>query len=137
MQQPRDPTNSAQFEQTKVVDKPLSGGGILPTPSNFPRLVLLEIGMSQDDIVTLEKNLTEKRSAKEQKDIFRDIFAAKTKVQKGNLERAGEEEGLLHQNSRKPEVEALPEKLLTYSMVKKKKEKKADYFDGPWHGNLF
>jgi hypothetical protein len=36
-------------------------------------------------------------------------------------------------------VTALPEKLVTVSMVKKHAEKNADAVaaDGPWHGNLF
>jgi len=142
LQQARDPTNSLRFEQTKVVDKPLLGGGILQSPSDFPRRILIEIGMSQGDIVTLEKMLTEKRSAKEQKEAFRDLLrvaADKNKGQNGLLERAGEAESLLHRDARKPEVSALPEKLVTYTMVKKKEEKNAgsDPADGPWHGNLF
>jgi len=142
LQQARDPTNSLRFEQTKVVDKPLLGGGILQSPSDFPRRILIEIGMSQGDIVTLEKMLTEKRSAKEQKEAFRDLLrvaADKNKGQNGLLERAGEAESLLHRDARKPEVSALPEKLVTYTMVKKKEEKNAgsDPADGPWHGHLF
>lgn len=143
LQQNRDTTNSMRFEQTKVVNRPLLGGGILPIPSDFPRRILLEIGMSQDDVVKLEKDLCEKRSAKQQKDTLRDVLrvaADKTKLgQNGVLERAGEEESLLHQNSRKPEVSALPEKLVTYSMVKKNEVKSSSptHLDGPWHGNLF
>mmetsp|Transcript_6441 Transcript_6441/g.14540 ORF Transcript_6441/g.14540 Transcript_6441/m.14540 type:complete len:337 (-) Transcript_6441:717-1727(-) len=141
LQQPRDASNSMRFDQTKAVGKPLLGGGILPNPSDFPRRVLMEIGMSQDDILALEKKLVEKRSAKDQKETLRDVLrvaADKTKGQNGVLERAGEEESLLHQNTRKPEVTALPEKLVTYSQLKRKEEKNAeDPSDGPWHGNLF
>jgi len=142
LQQPRDPSNSNQFEQTKVVDKPLLGGGILPSPSDFPRRVLMEIGMSQADVVELEKKLMEKRSAKDQKETLRDVLrvaADKTRGHAGVLERAGAEESLLNQNTRKPEVAALPEKLVTYSMVKKKERSAAspNQNDGPWHGNLF
>jgi len=140
LQQSRDPSNAMRFEQTKVVEKPLLGGGILPNPSDFPRRILMEIGMSQDDVVELEKKLVEKRSAKEQKDTLRDVLrvaADKTKGANGILERAGEEESLLHEKGRKPEVQSLPEKLVTYSMVKKKEEKQTDIADGPWHGGLF
>jgi hypothetical protein len=140
LQQAKNSTNPVRFEQTKVADKPLLGGGILPTPSDFPRRVLMEIGMTQQDVVTLEANLVEKRSAKDQKETFRDVLrvaADKTKGQNGVLERAGEEESLLHQNSRQPEVAPLAEKLVTYSMVKKQTEKSNDDDGGPWHGNLF
>ncbi|KAL9188652.1 hypothetical protein ACHAXT_007030 [Thalassiosira profunda] len=140
LQQPKDPSNSMRFEQTKVVDKPLLGGGILVAPSDFPRRILMEIGMSQNDVVELEKKLAEKRSAKDQKDILRDVLrvaADKTKGQNGVLERADEAESLLHQNARKPEVAALPEKLVTYSMLKKKQEPKEDEPDGAWHGGIF
>ena len=67
LQQLRDPSRSStRFEQTKVVGTPLLGGGILTTPSDYPRRILMEMGMSQDDVVALEKKLVEKRSAKEQ-----------------------------------------------------------------------
>jgi len=142
LQQNRIASNPVRFEQAKAVDTPLLGGGILQTPSDFPRRVLMEIGMSQGDIVTLENSLLESRSAKDQKEVLRDLLrvaADKTKGQNGLLERAGKEESLLHQNTRKPDVTALPEKLVTYSMVKKKEEKNVgpDHSDGPWHGNLF
>ena len=141
LQMIKDPLNSNRFEQTKVVDKPLLGGGILPTPSDFPRRILMEIGMSQGDIVELEKKLVNKRSAKDQKDTFRDVLriaADKTKGLTGVLERAGAEESLLNQTARAPEVTALPEKLVTYSMVKKKENHIGpDLDDGPWHGGLF
>eukprot|EP00970_Alexandrium_tamarense_P003318 scaffold529_cov196-Alexandrium_tamarense.AAC.14 len=152
LQQARDQYDSSRFEQTKVADKPLLGGGILTTPTDFPRRVFMEIGMSQSEIVSLETSLSEKRSAKDQKDVLRDVLrvaADKTKESEGQfrrggenggiLERAGAEESLLHQNTRKPVVTALPEKLVTVSMVKKHAEKNADAVaaDGPWHGNLF
>lgn len=66
LQQVRDPNNSTRFEQSKAVDKPLQGGGILTTPSDFPRRIFMQIGVSQNDVLTLEKALNEKRSAKDQ-----------------------------------------------------------------------
>merc|ERR1712194_436121 len=51
-----------------------------------------------------------------QKETFRSILrvaADKTKGQNGLLARAGAEESLLHQNTRTPDVKALPEKLVT------------------------
>jgi len=141
LQQSQDPLNATHFQQTKVVDRPLQGGGILQVPSDFPRRVLMDIGMNQGDILALEKNLVELRSAKDQKEAFRGFLrlaSDKTKGQSGFLERAGEEESLLHQNTRKPEVIELPEKLITNTMVKKKEENTdAGPEDGPWHGNLF
>ena len=66
------------------------------------------------------------------------VAADKTKGLNGVLERAGQEESLLHGKTMKPEVTALPEKLVTYSMIKKKETKTGpDLSDGPWHGNLF
>jgi hypothetical protein len=52
----------------------------------------------------------------------------------GLLGRANVNESLLHQQ--RPEITALPEKLVTYSMVKKAEEKPVEA-EGPWHGNLF
>ena len=66
MQQARDPNNTICFEQSKVVEKPLQGGGILVAPSDLPRRIFMQIGISQDDILSLEKGLEEKRSAKDQ-----------------------------------------------------------------------
>lgn len=66
LQQVRDPNNSTRFEQSKAVDKPLQGGGILTTPSDFPRRIFMQIGVSQNDVLTLEKALNDKRSAKDQ-----------------------------------------------------------------------
>lgn len=66
LQQLRDPNNSSQFEQTKVVDKPLLGGGILTKPSDFPRHIFIRIGVDQTDLLAVENALNEKRSAKEQ-----------------------------------------------------------------------
>jgi hypothetical protein len=149
LQMSRDPANSMMFEQTKVADKPLLGGGILTSTSDYPRRILMEIGMSQEEVLATEKSLSEKRSAKEQKDVFRDLLrvaADKTKQAEGQLnrgensilERAGVDESLLHAKLNQPTVGALPEKLVTYSMMKKKERSNSpDPLDGPWHGNLF
>lgn len=66
LQQIRDPNNTSLFEQTKVVDKPLLGGGILTKPSDFPRHIFIQIGVGQTDLLAVESALNEKRSAKEQ-----------------------------------------------------------------------
>lgn len=138
LQMIRDPSNNAHFEQSKVFDKPLQGGGILTTPSDHPRRVLLEYGMSPDDIKSLEFSLSDKRSAKEQKDVLRDflrVAAEKIKQSEGGIvggsenafERVGAEESLLQQNIRKPIVGELPEKLgTTYSKAKKDADNMAE-----------
>ncbi|KAL7469406.1 hypothetical protein ACHAXS_011013 [Conticribra weissflogii] len=147
VQQSRDQNDSTRFEQSKVVDKPLQGGGILITPTDLPKRVLSEIGISYDDILTLDKSLTDKRSAKDQKDILRDLLriaADRMKQADGNrggenglLERAGAEESLLHQNLRQPVVTALPEKLVTYSMAQKDAAKSAEVDVVNYHGGIF
>ena len=141
LQMSRDPLISSRFEQTKAVDQPLQGGGILPNPSDFPRRVLTEIGMSSDEIIALESKLLTKCSAKDQKEALREVLrivADNTKGQNGVLERAGNDESLLHGKARKAEVTPLPEKLVTYSMMKKKETlQPTDSLDEPWHGNIF
>lgn len=123
LQQNKDPSNPTRFEQTKVVNNPLQGGGISVAPSDAPRRVLFEIGMSEQAIIELEQKLTTKRSAKDQKDALKDVLrvvAERIKHSVGSsLERASENEGLLH-NTKSGVIEALPEKLVTHSMVKKR-----------------
>jgi len=79
--------------------------------------------MSEQAIIELEQTLTTKRSAKDQKDALKDVLrvaAERIKDSVGSsLERASENEGLLH-NTKPGVIEALPEKLVTYSMVKKR-----------------
>ena len=45
----------------------------MTTPSDYLRRILMEMGMSQDDVVALEKKLVDKRAAKEQKETLRDV----------------------------------------------------------------
>jgi len=66
LQQVPDSNKANCFEQSKVVDKPLQGGGILVNPSDFPRRIFMQIGVSENEILALEKALNEKRSAKDQ-----------------------------------------------------------------------
>lgn len=84
-------------------------------------------------------------SYNQQKDVLRDVLRVaadklegqfKRSDENGLLARANVNESLLHQHHRRPEITALPEKLVTYSMAKKANEK-PDEADGPWHGNLF
>jgi hypothetical protein len=80
-----------------------------------------------------------------QKDVLRDVLRVAADKLEGHLKRTDENgllgranvnESLLHQHHRKPEIAALPEKLITYSMAKKAEETPVEA-DGPWHGNLF
>jgi Exportin-5 family len=131
------PHNPNEFEQAKTVDRPLYGGGILTTPSNLPRQVLAALpGIDMQTIDSLEQNMKNKRSAKAQKDAMRDLLRVAADNLKqidesrgsneggsaaaGIFDRAVEEESLLHHTRRAgSQVEALPEKLVTRSMVEK------------------
>lgn len=67
LQQPKDPTNPMQFEQSRFADRPLQGGGILVAPSGVPRQILASLpGMDTRAVEELESNLTRKRNAKDQ-----------------------------------------------------------------------
>jgi Importin beta-related nuclear transport receptor len=132
MQSPMDATGT-QFEQTKVVDKPLQGGGILCKPSDLPRQALVSLpGISPEMVMQLEAKLKEKRSAKDQKDTLRDILRIAADNLKENengddlgmLGRADVSESLLNQkeSAKKDVIQDLPERLVTQSMIMKKSE---------------
>jgi hypothetical protein len=87
-------------------------------------------------VLEMEKSMTLKRSSKEQKDVIRDLLrlaADQLKVSEskddslGMFSRATESESLLSQHVRKPLVSDLPEKLLTFTMVKKAEEREQDF----------
>jgi exportin-5 len=129
MQQLMDSTNT-RFEQSKVADSPLQGGGVLCVPSDIPREILASLpGINANMVIELEKMLKRKRAAKDQKDALKDLLrlAADTLKQseggngRGNLlGRADKSESLLHQKERdKDVVPQLPEKLVTHSMQAK------------------
>lgn len=122
------------YEQSKTVDRPLQGGGILTAPSQLPRQILLSLpGINQTLIEEFEGEMKRKRSAKEQKDIIRDLLRvaadnlkendanASTTLNGGTVsslfDRAIEEESLLHSKLRRKAVPDLPEKLKTQSQV--------------------
>ncbi len=121
------------FEQTKVADKPLQGGGILCTSSDLPRQVLAALpGISPDMVIQLEAKMKEKRAAKDQKDSLRDMLRIaadnlKQNEQGGNLgilSRADISESLLNQKetAKKDIIQDIPERLITHSMMYKKNE---------------
>jgi hypothetical protein len=75
MQQPNVGNNVNQFEQAKPVDDPLHGGGILEMLSQVLRQTLADIpGIGVGLVEQLEAPLRVKRSAKDQKDVIRDLL---------------------------------------------------------------
>ena len=144
LQQPSALDNSGQYEQAKTADRPLQGGGILTTPSDVPRQILASLpGVGMATVDRLEEDLRRKKSAKDQKDFIRDFLrivadcskrdnsvfggsaaGAKDGPALGVLDRAVEEESLLHNATRKAAVGDIPEKLVTHSMMVKKAKKK-------------
>merc|ERR1711935_500697 len=73
MQAPSDKINN-RFEQTKTIENPLQGGGILVSTSDLPRQVLATLpGIRPDMVLQLEEQMKLKRSAKDQKDLLRDL----------------------------------------------------------------
>lgn len=144
-QQHRLPHNPNEFEQSKSVDRPLQGGGILTTPSNLPRHVLASLpGIDMQTIDALENSMKTKRSAKDQKDAIRDLLRVAADNLKqidesraahggggsaaaGIFDRAVAEESLLHGAGRTGSlVQDLPEKLVTNSMVQKMQQPRED-----------
>jgi hypothetical protein len=131
LQQPTAANNPNEYEQAKSADRPLQGGGLLTVPSDIPRRLLLTLpGIDMGMVNQLEADLKRKRSAKDQKDCIRDFLRVAADGLKeldqsnrgaavGALDRAAEEESLLHRD-RKTDVEAIPEKLVTHSMLQKK-----------------
>ena len=74
-QQAKDPCNPNAFEQSKNVDKPLLGGGILCIPSDLPRELLASIpSIGVETVRKLESEMIQKRSAKEQKESLRTVL---------------------------------------------------------------
>ena len=119
------------YDQAKTVDRPLQGGGILMTATDYPRQILLSLpGIGVADVERFEQNMKVKRSAKDQKDFIRDLLrVASDKLKDMNptstnggaaaniFDRAMEEESLLHRNAKT--IPDLPEKLVTRSQRRK------------------
>ncbi|KAL3910653.1 MAG: hypothetical protein SGILL_007609, partial [Bacillariaceae sp.] len=114
------------FEQSKSADRPLQGGGILTTPSEWPHQLLVSLpGVSVEMIRKMDTDLKAKRAAKDQKDVIRDILRVAADEWKENehpnsatgnggslgvLDRALAEESLLHNTKKNAVVEDIPEK---------------------------
>ena len=135
IQQPKDSTNPHAFEQAKNADKPLIGGGILCTPTDLPREIFAGLpGIGVDKVRQLDADMSQKRSAKDQKDALRELLrvAAKTLKQAEGTPadsvfgRAKESEGLLGQHIKRDWVAGDSDKLVTASMVRKQQEARAD-----------
>ena len=135
IQQPKDSTNPHAFEQAKNADKPLIGGGILCTPTDLPREIFAGLpGIGVDKVRQLDADMSQKRSAKDQKDALRELLrvaAENLKQVEGTpadsvFGRAKESEGLLGQHIKRDWVAGDSDKLVTASMVRKQKEAHAD-----------
>jgi hypothetical protein len=135
IQQPKDPNNPLAFEQAKTADQPLQGGGILVSPSVLPRDILARLpGVNLEEIDKLASDMSQKRSAKDQKEFLRIVLRTAAENSHfldegrgGALERVVKEESLLNQTAGKVAViPDIPEKLVTQSMIKKKNQKDED-----------
>jgi hypothetical protein len=138
LQQPTATKNPLTYEQAKTADRPLVGGGILTTPSDIPRQVLASLpGITVAMVHGLDIDLKRKRSAKDQKDFIRDFLRIAadnwseahpviggSNLSLGVWDRAVEAESLLHNARKECDVQDIPEKLVTLSMMKKKAAKK-------------
>jgi exportin-5 len=122
--------NSNQYEQGKTADRPLQGGGILVVSADAPRQILLSLpGIGRETVEELERNMKRKRSAKDQKDLIRDLLRVAADNLKdlnpvqvnaaanGIFDRAVEEESLLHSKRQVKAIPDLPEKLVTRSQI--------------------
>lgn len=114
---------TGKFEQTKAVNDPLQGGGILVEPSNIPREVVASLpGVGVDGVIQMESSLKTKCSAKDQKDAIKDILliAADQLAKDFNpladtFTKANFEESLLHTKIKPKHVPDIPEKLVINS----------------------
>ena len=147
IQQPKDPNNPLAFEQAKNADKPLIGGGILCIPSDLPREIFASLpGIGVETVRQLDAEMSQKRSAKDQKDALRELLRTASENLKqtegsspddGIFGRANESEGLLGQNFNRDWVAGDKEKLVTASMVRKQQAAKADEPTSYDAGGLF
>eukprot|EP00980_Cylindrotheca_fusiformis_P027874 scaffold22560_cov135-Cylindrotheca_fusiformis.AAC.85 len=134
LQQSKSSNNPVTYEQAKTADRPLQGGGILTVPSDLPRNVLASLpGITVNMIQQLDRDMTQKRAAKDQKDLIRDLLRAAATNWIGahpnsnlgidSLDRAKEGESLLNSSYGKAYVEDIPEKLVTQSSLQKRSAK--------------
>ena len=146
VQQPKDSTNPHAFEQAKNADKPLIGGGILCTPTDLPREIFAGLpGIGVDKVRQLDADMSQKRSAKDQKDALRELLrvaAENLKQAEGTpadsvFGRAKESEGLLGQHIKRDWIAGDSDKLVTASMVRKQQEAQADEPTAYDAGGLF
>jgi len=123
-----------RFQPHRNTHLPREGGGVLSSPSNLPRNVLMKIeSIGVTDIQDLENRLRKKRSAKDQKDAFRDLLNKGAKAMKksgknlgeGVFSRAKGEEGVLEKTKKASidQISGAPP-LITVGKNKKKKNRK-------------
>ena len=148
LQMNSDYTN--RYEQSKTVDRPLQGGGVLSVPADAPRRTLAEIpGIGVQLVEKLETDMKLKRAAKDQKDFLRDLLRiaadnvrdmvpnANPDTAGGLFTRAAEDESLLHTRKRTPVIPALPEKLVTQSQIEKARKKEMQRNEEPENLSAF
>eukprot|EP00814_Leptocylindrus_danicus_P018484 CAMPEP_0116006852 /NCGR_PEP_ID=MMETSP0321-20121206/1967_1 /TAXON_ID=163516 /ORGANISM="Leptocylindrus danicus var. danicus, Strain B650" /LENGTH=1485 /DNA_ID=CAMNT_0003475469 /DNA_START=138 /DNA_END=4596 /DNA_ORIENTATION=+ len=137
MQQARNSNDGQLFEQTKYVDKPLQGGGILCSGSDLPRQILAGLpGIGPDIVRDLDMLMVQKTAAKHQKDGLRDLLRAAAEnvkqmeeIDSNNQEKSGLfgranlEESVLNEKLRSALVPSIPEKLITKSQLLKSEAK--------------
>eukprot|EP00977_Amphora_coffeiformis_P028336 scaffold34931_cov175-Amphora_coffeaeformis.AAC.1 len=133
--------SSNRYEQAKTVDRPLQGGGILTVSADSPRRLLADIpGIGVPMVEKLEQDMKTKLSAKDQKDLLRDLLRIASDNVKdiapgansgGIFTRANEAESLLHTRKRTPVIPALPEKLVTQSQIERAKQKERQRQEEP------
>jgi hypothetical protein len=120
----QQPNSNGVFEQSKTVNEPLQGGGILIKPSNSPREVFASLpGVGIDGVIKMESALREKRSAKDQKDIIKDVLLVASDQwsnndnlqQQDQFSKANLEESLLHTKILRKAVPDIPETLVINS----------------------
>jgi hypothetical protein len=127
--------NKDRYEQSKTVNQPLQGGGVLEIATDVPRQILSNLpGIGILAVEQFENQMKTKRSAKDQKDCIRDLLRiASDTVNEMNpsassssnsvgaassiFDRAVEEESLLHSARRPAHVQDLPEKLVTRTQL--------------------
>lgn len=143
LQQTQSASNPLSYEQTKTADRPLQGGGILPQPYDVPRQILSSLpGCSLEVVREFEDRMKNKRAAKDQKDFIRELLRTAANSMRdastpcsvwgaaaSMLDRAVEEESLLHSVTRKKDVPDLPEKLVLQSQILKQKKAREEVIE--------
>mmetsp|Transcript_14279 Transcript_14279/g.29330 ORF Transcript_14279/g.29330 Transcript_14279/m.29330 type:complete len:1346 (-) Transcript_14279:24-4061(-) len=120
------------YTQHRNVSSPRDGGGILPTPSDLPRHTLANLpGSGVEAVKKLEKHMTEKRAAKDQKNTIKDFLSRSASIIKKSEREGNRGEGVFGRAKDEESVLTLSDQVvkpqaLASSKKKKKKKKGAD-----------